>query len=98
MKFSLLTLALGVTGSLASSHIAHERLHVRDGDSSSAAASASGTGSSQSSSTGTSTASASDSTSTGGGQQATYSKADVAITVKGNAFFRGKDRFYIRGM
>lgn len=97
MKFSLLTLALGVTGSLASSHIAHERLHVRDGDSSSAAA-ASGTGSSQSSSTGTSTASASDSTSTGGGQQATYSKADVAITVKGNAFFRGKDRFYIRGM
>lgn len=97
MKFSLLTLALGVTGSLASSHIAHERLHVRDGDSSSSAA-ASGTGSSQSSSTGTSTASASDSTSTGGGQQATYSKADVAITVKGNAFFRGKDRFYIRGM
>ncbi|KAI5295437.1 beta-glucanosyltransferase [Ascosphaera acerosa] len=79
MKFSLLTLALGVSGSLANTHLAHASLHARDAAS------------------GTSSAASSESTSSGGAT-ATYSKADVPITVKGNAFFRGKERFYIRGV
>ncbi|KAI5302926.1 beta-glucanosyltransferase, partial [Ascosphaera pollenicola] len=92
MKVSLLTLAMGVSGSLASSHISHEYLHARADTSAAASATASGS----SGSTGTSTASASSSTSTG--QDTTYSKANVPIKVKGNAFFRGDDRFYIRGV
>ncbi|KAI5283262.1 beta-glucanosyltransferase, partial [Ascosphaera aggregata] len=81
MKLSLVTLALGVTGSMASSHIFHAALHARDAANSAADPEAT---------TGSSTST--------GGQDATYSKANVPITVKGNAFFRGKERFYIRGV